>query len=922
VLLLCRPVLEAFGNSATAHNHNSSRFCKFISIGMVGGQFDAVSISTYLLERSRIVHHDPSTEQNFQIFYWLLRAGWPEETELLPAEFGRGPPLSAAPAGPAASPPQSVAAREPRHFAYLGGSRAAAETTEETAAAAVKMEELRGALAAIGVPAEEQPGLFKLVAAVLQLGNISFLGDASGGGSRVQDDGPLRLAAQGLGVEPGLLAKYLTKRPVVDRSASQRSRDSLDSADEDDAGMLLKLLSPVEAARCRDSLAKAVYGHLFQWLVRRMNAALAAVRPPRQGSAGDAAEAAAESIGLLDIFGFESFAVNSFEQLCINYANERLQQLFVATVFTRERAIHMAEGVSFPWIVLPDADAAIRAIAARPAGVLWLLDSSTRQLGARETAFFIAVNEQARRTHGNEEARVLPLPKRLRVEEAFLISHFAGDVTYTAGGSGSPTWLDKNNSSLVPELHRAMLGSTSPLVQQLFAEGGFGMSRRGSSVAELTDSPSFTRGVYEGSNRGSFGSTLGSTSNRASQGHLRPSGTKRLEVESVSREFIQDLDGLMAVLRASRLHFVRTVKPNRQMAAAAFSPRMVVRQLRCAGTNEAVRVMKLAYLSRVPYGQLFELLGSALPAGFHPAKVDRDHFVRCLLPRLGVPDRAFALGHSRVFLKASAGPLLEAALDRLKAGGADSEAGKMLTAVAAEAAGRWAAATAIAATERAKSDRRQFAAKRRAAQRVQRHVQRQMFASRAREIAVEMLASEAVEGVQERHEKDAASQAALREGQEDERTDLFAAKSKASTKNAPVPAPPEPRTSEIALPPSPPSRVGMHTRTASHVSAAAPAVAPMPYGFPPSAALHPFPAPAALPPPSKSARSLSRKRLGSQVQVVPDNKPAALPEGWPPDLTSEQVDKLAKPQWQNDSSRHSVPTREPSWAWSNSTRGA
>ncbi|EOD40370.1 hypothetical protein EMIHUDRAFT_51153, partial [Emiliania huxleyi CCMP1516] len=525
VLLACRPALEALGNARTARNRNSSRFCKFVSIGMCGGSFDSVSISTYLLERSRVVHHDPAVERNFHVFESMLLGMSDQERR------------------EAALPHATVS-----EYAYLGGRRSAPPTGTSRLEAESRLADLRASLDAIGVKGDAQRGVFTLLGAVLCLGNVSFVEDDSGReGACIKDSAMLEAAAAALGVPAAPLKRYLTTRPVNGHATLAAATQTVESP-------LAKLLSPTEAARCRDSLAKAIYGNLFHWLVRRMNRALAA-----------------DCIGLLDIFGFESFDTNSFEQLCINYANEQLHQLFVHTVFTDERAIHIAEGVPFPRLDLPDASSCIAAIAERPNGILWLLDSSTRLFGAREESFFLSANKEAARTKGAASARVLPVPRRLRAEEAFVIRHFAGDVTYKAGGavgSTSPTWLDKNNSSLVSELHQIMLTSTSPLVVDIFGEAA---DRRRDSLA-----------------------------------HVR----------SVARDFVCNLDELMGVLRASRLHFVRCVKPNCQLQPDAFSPSTVLRQLRCAGTHEAVQVMKLAYTSRVRYESLFGMISAVLPAGF------------------------------------------------------------------------------------------------------------------------------------------------------------------------------------------------------------------------------------------------------------------------------------------------------------------
>ena len=892
VLLLCRPALEAFGNSATAHNHNSSRFCKFISIGMVGGQFDAVSITTYLLERSRIVHHDPSTERNFHVFYWLLQAGQPVERGLL----GDG--------------------AEPHDFAYLGGAQAAPVTAQERESAKEKLDELRTSLEAIGIPLDEQPRIFTLVVAVLHLGNISFEVDGSGSGSRIVDDRPLALAAHGLGVEAATLAKYLTKKPMADRASQRSSRASLEDGMTEDT--LLKLFSPIEASRCRDSLAKALYGHLFAWLVRKMNAALAAVRPrPAEGTpkafvgsplhhSTRSSIAEGNSIGLLDIFGFESFAINSFEQLCINYANEQLHQLFVHTIFTNERAIHLAEGVPFPRLTLPDADAAIRAIAAKPVGVLWLLDSATRQPGSAESAFFITVNREAERTQVSEEARVLPLPKRLRVEDAFVISHFAGEVTYTAGGVSAPTWLDKNNSSLVHELHQTMLGSDAPLVQQLFLQGGFGANRRGSSLADVEDEGS--QGAYSSPRLSETRFSFNEQSPPYGRGSF--GSAKRLEVESVSREFISDLDGLTKVLRASRLHFVRTIKPNGKMAAGWFSQRMALRQLRCAGTHEAIHVMKLAYLSRVPYDQLFSLLACALPSGFDCRRIDRGYFVRCMLPELDVPRQSFALGYNRVFLKATAAPLFEAALRRLKEK-SDSKVARQLESIANASARRWAAAASIVAAERAKADRREFRAKQKAArdlQRIQRNnIARRLYIARAREMAEELLALEAAEQARIEAEQLRATEAlreALKEAAQQEQVHGASENNGLESRCATGPPPSQGRPSSTggdaykssrmkstpALGDSMLKLTNLHSPRDSSTDNVVSHGAPIPRGLPPKLAR-----PSQVNLKKGGTRRRHSGRNNEERLVYKDGR-ARLPRGWPPDLNPAEIARLATPE--------------------------
>lgn len=226
-------------------------------------------------------------------------------------------------------------------------------------------------------------------------------------------------------------------------------------------------------------------------------------------------------------------------------------------------------------------------------------------------------------------------------------------------------------------------------------------------------------------------------------------GTKRLEVESVARDFVQNLDELMGVLRASQLKFVRCIKPNAQLAPGVFSPKMVLRQLRCAGTHEAVQVMKLAYLSRVPYEHLLALLKPAVPPGFDGARIDRAYFVRKVLPELAVPAGSFALGRTRVFLKATAAGHLASALQALQGETADKSLLALCQSAATEAAGRHSAALTIGAAARGRTDREHFLKMRAAASRAQKGVrsiwERRAYIEHARRLAVELLAWEAAE---------------------------------------------------------------------------------------------------------------------------------------------------------------------------------
>ncbi|GIM12559.1 hypothetical protein Vretimale_15876 [Volvox reticuliferus] len=303
-ILESNPLLEAFGNAKTLRNNNSSRFGKYVEIFFdpaAGGAITGAAVRTYLLERSRVVAVN-NPERSFHIFYQLV--------------YG-------------ASPADRAAWRLPKSasgFAYLARSSCFELPGQSNAE---EYQHTRRAMAHIGLSEQQQSAVLGTVAAVLHLGNIAFV-DSEHEGAVVADGASgeaLEAAAELLGVDPGPLAEVFTKRQIQTRE-----------------GPIMTPLSAQAAADARDSMAKVVYARLFEWLVSVVNTAVDEAHNGTSGggSTGGAAAQQHLSIGLLDIYGFESFDVNDLEQLCINLTNEKLQQHFNQHVFKWEQVMWAA----------------------------------------------------------------------------------------------------------------------------------------------------------------------------------------------------------------------------------------------------------------------------------------------------------------------------------------------------------------------------------------------------------------------------------------------------------------------------------------------------------------------------------------------------------------------------------------------------
>ena len=351
-LLQSNVVLEAFGNAKTLRNDNSSRFGKFMKVQFrrAAGATSAAdsfllagaAIETYLLEKSRLVFQ-PAGERNFHVFYQLQAAAQ--------AAAGDANHPDAAGIEPAMRP---AAAHH-----YLNQSGCTTVSSPGAGGEAGRFEKLCEAMATLGVEGAGRQGVFRTLGAILALGNVSFESETTGEGETAKlaaeggtAEGELGAAAGLLGVGADALLKVLREKTL--KSFSKR-------------GSVYFVARSAEAAmHARDAMCKLLFVAIFDELVRRIATAL--------GSSEAEGGAALPSIGVLDIFGFESFAENGFEQLCINYANESLQATFNRAVFVSEQELYRAEMVSTSMITPPDSSAVLDLIAGKPSGLLALLE--------------------------------------------------------------------------------------------------------------------------------------------------------------------------------------------------------------------------------------------------------------------------------------------------------------------------------------------------------------------------------------------------------------------------------------------------------------------------------------------------------------------------------------------------------------------
>uniref|UniRef100_A0A4X1UHJ6 Myosin VIIA n=1 Tax=Sus scrofa TaxID=9823 RepID=A0A4X1UHJ6_PIG len=546
-VLEATPILEAFGNAKTIRNDNSSRFGKYIDIHFnKRGAIEGARIEQYLLEKSRVCRQAPD-ERNYHVFYCMLE-GMSEEQK---KKLGLGQ----------ATDYNYLAMVRPRWGTQGGDTRPSSR------------------------PAGwEIWGLFShpLLAlahhgACLHLDRTFENLDAC----EVLFSTALATAASLLEVNPPDLMNCLTSRTLITRGETVSTP-----------------LSREQALDVRDAFVKGIYGRLFVWIVDKINAAI--YKPPSQEVKNPR-----RSIGLLDIFGFENFAVNSFEQLCINFANEHLQQFFVRHVFKLEQEEYDLESIDWLHIEFTDNQDALDMIANKPMNIISLIDEESKFPKGTDTTMLHKLNSQ-HRLNSNY------IPPKNNHETQFGINHFAGVVYYESQG-----FLEKNRDTLHGDIIQLVHSSRNKFIKQIF------------------------------------------------QADVAMGAETRKRSPTLSSQFKRSLELLMRTLGACQPFFVRCIKPNEFKKPMLFDRHLCVRQLRYSGMMETIRIRRAGYPIRYSFVEFVERYRVLLP-GVKPAYKQDDLRGTCQRMAeavLGTHDD-WQIGKTKIFLKDHHDMLLEVERDK------------------------------------------------------------------------------------------------------------------------------------------------------------------------------------------------------------------------------------------------------------------
>ncbi|RHZ47814.1 class I myosin myoA [Aspergillus thermomutatus] len=540
MVLATNPLLESFGNAKTLRNNNSSRFGKYLELEFnTNGEPVGANITNYLLEKSRVVGQI-TNERNFHIFYQFTKAAPQKYRDM----FG---------------------IQQPQSYLYTSRSKCYDVPGVDDSA---EFRDTVNAMSVIGMTESEQDDVFRMLAAILWIGNVQFAEDDSGNAA-ITDQSVVDYVAYLLEVDAAQVHKAFTIRVMETARGGRR-------------GSIYEVpLNTVQALAVRDALAKAIYFNLFDWIVQRVNASLTA-----RGQV-------ANSIGILDIYGFEIFEKNSFEQLCINYVNEKLQQIFIQLTLKAEQDEYAREQIQWTPIKYFDNKVVCSLIEdKRPPGV------------------FAALNDACATAHADSSAADNTFVGRLNFlsqnpnfenrQGQFIVKHYAGDVSYAVAGM-----TDKNKDQLLKDLLNLVGTSGNQFVHTLFPE-------------------------------------------QVNQDDKRRPPTASDKIKASAND-------LVATLMKAQPSYIRTIKPNDNKAPREYNVGNVLHQIKYLGLQENVRIRRAGFAYRQTFDKFVERFYLLSPktsyAGDYTWTGDAESGARQILKDTSIPAEEYQMGITKVFVK-------------------------------------------------------------------------------------------------------------------------------------------------------------------------------------------------------------------------------------------------------------------------------
>uniref|UniRef100_A0A8B9IXL4 Myosin IXA n=1 Tax=Amazona collaria TaxID=241587 RepID=A0A8B9IXL4_9PSIT len=640
IILGAGPVLEAFGNAKTAHNNNSSRFGKFIQVnyqetGTVRGAY----VEKYLLEKSRLVYQEHN-ERNYHVFYYLLAGASEEERS-------------------------AFHLKQPEEYHYLNQDCFSVEGEDLKH----DFERLQLAMEMVGFLPKTRRQIFSLLSAILHLGNIRYKKKTYRDDSiDICNPEILPIVSDLLEVKEEMLFEALVTRKTVTVGE--------------------KLILPyklAEAVTVRNSMAKSLYSALFDWIVFRINHALLNSKDMEESSK-------TLSIGVLDIFGFEDYENNSFEQFCINFANERLQHYFNQHIFKLEQEEYRAEGISWHNIDYIDNSSCINLISKKPTGLLHLLDEESNFPQATNQTLL----DKFKRQHEGNSYIEFPAV----MEPAFIIRHYAGKVKY-----GVKDFREKNTDHMRPDIVALLRSSKNAFICGMigidpvavfrwailrafframvaFREAGKRyVEKKTGTLSRVVTSGSPAEGmkrviadimmirssyscIYQEQMESAFPQhmldvkSLKHLTNLTLHDRITKSLLhlhKKKKPPSISAQFQASLNKLMETLGQAEPYFVKCIRSNAEKLPLRFSDSLVLRQLRYTGMLETVRIRQSGYGCKYSFQDFVNHFHVLLPQGINPSK----HNIHDFFQKIKLDPDNYQVGRTMVFMKERERQLLQ-----------------------------------------------------------------------------------------------------------------------------------------------------------------------------------------------------------------------------------------------------------------------